>query len=208
MSKVLIVVGSRREGNSLKLAQKIKKELKKERIISNIIIPGNQKIYVCTGCMDCDINGVCDFFDDMISNIEKVNNSDALIFITPTRWNLLSGDIKIFMDRLNPLYVPKKLKNKKAIVIAIGGNSSSDFSTNGAVSSIDSFCESSKMKLVLKCQINNCLEADDIENKEEEVNKIINDIKNKLKTYNWFTQILKNAIIKLLNIIYIIDIKV
>lgn len=182
MSKCLIIVGSRRNGNSLKLAKKIKKELKKERIISNIIVPGNQKIYVCTGCMDCDINGVCDFYDDMISNIEKVNNADTLIFITPTRWNLLSGDIKIFMDRLNPLYVPKKLKNKKAIIVAIGGTSSENFSTNGAISSIDSFCESAKMKPVLKYGINNCLEADDIETKGDEVNKLINDIKNKLKS--------------------------
>ena len=77
--------------------------------------------------MDCDESGVCDFYDDMISNIEKVNKSDTLIFITPTRWNLLSGDIKIFMDRLNPLYVPKKLEGKKAIAIAIGSTAKEDF---------------------------------------------------------------------------------
>ena len=50
----LIVVGSRRNGNSLKLAKILKIELSKNRIISNIIVPGNQKIYLCTGCMDCD----------------------------------------------------------------------------------------------------------------------------------------------------------
>ena len=81
MSRCLIIVGSRRNGNSLKLGKKIKEELKKERIVSNIIVPGNQKIYVCTGCMDCDSSGVCDFYDDMISNIEKVNKSDTLLFI-------------------------------------------------------------------------------------------------------------------------------
>lgn len=181
MSRCLIVVGSRRDGNSLKLGKKIKEELKKERIVSNIIVPGNQKIYVCTGCMDCDSSGVCDFYDDMISNIEKVNKSDTIIFITPTRWNLLSGDIKIFMDRLNPLYVPKKLEGKKAIAIAIGSSPESEYSTNGAISSIDSFCENSKMKLILKYQFNNCLDANDITEKTDEINKMINEIKKRLK---------------------------
>ena len=179
--RCLIIVGSRRNGNSLKLAKKIKEELKKERIISNIIVPGNQKIYVCTGCMDCDSSGQCDFYDDMISNIEKVNKSDTLIFITPTRWNLLSGDIKIFMDRLNPLYVPKKLENKKAIAIAIGSSGKQEFSTNGAISSIDSFCENSKMNLIFKYEFNECLDSDDILNKQDEINKIINEIKKRLK---------------------------
>lgn len=181
MSRCLIIVGSRRNGNSLKLGKKIKEELKKERIVSNIIVPGNQKIYVCTGCMDCDSSGVCDFYDDMISNIEKVNKSDTLIFITPTRWNLLSGDIKIFMDRLNPLYVPKKLENKKAIAIAIGSTSEEQFSTNGAISSIDSFCENSKMKLILKYQFNKCLDFDDILKQQDKIDEMINEIKKRLK---------------------------
>lgn len=181
MSRCLIVVGSRRDGNSLKLAKRIKQELKHERIISNIIVPGNQKIYVCTGCMDCDKSGVCDFNDDMFSNIDKVVKSDTIIFITPTRWNLLSGDIKIFMDRLNPLFVPKKLENKKAIAIAIGNSSKEDFSTNGAISSIDSFCESSNMQLILKYQFNNCLDASDILDKSDEITKMINEIKKKIK---------------------------
>ncbi len=179
--RCLIIVGSRRDGNSLKLSKKIKEELKKERIICNIIVPGNQKIYTCTGCMDCDESGVCDFYDDMISNIEKVNKSDTLIFITPTRWNLLSGDIKIFMDRLNPLYVPKKLEGKKAIAIAIGSTAKEDFSTKGAITSIDSFCENAKMQLIGKYEFNNCLDFNDIESHLDEVNKMINEIKNKFK---------------------------
>ena len=117
MAKTVIILGSRREGNGQYLANKIKNRLESKRIISDIIIPGNQKIYICTGCMDCDTKGVCDFKDDMIDNIKKVENADTLIFITPTRWNLISGDLKIFMDRLNPLYTKETLKNKNMIAI-------------------------------------------------------------------------------------------
>ena len=95
MAKALIIIGSRREGNSYLLANKIKEALKRERISVATITPGNQKIYLCTGCMDCDETGVCDFNDDMIENINKVVDSEYLIFVTPTRWNLLSGDKKI-----------------------------------------------------------------------------------------------------------------
>ena len=104
MSRILMIVGSRREGNSIHLANSLKSIFDKNRISSDIIVPGNQKIYLCTGCMDCDKNGVCDFNDDMKVNIDKVNNAEVLLFITPTRWNTLSGDLKIFIDRLNPLY--------------------------------------------------------------------------------------------------------
>ena len=179
--RTVIICGSRRDGNCKKIALNIKEELKKERIVSSIITPGNQKIYTCTGCMDCDETGICDFHDDMQDNIEKILKSDCLIFVTPTRWNLLSGDIKIFMDRLNPLYVPKKMKDKKCIAIAVGGSNIEDYSTNGAISSIDSFCERSEMKMIGKFQFNNCLLADDISDKQLEVGNMICEIKTLLK---------------------------
>ena len=66
---MIIVVGSRRNGNSLKLANLVSEELNKIRVHTEIIVPGNQKIHVCTGCMDCDKDGICDFTDDMKKNI-------------------------------------------------------------------------------------------------------------------------------------------
>lgn len=181
MSKVCIIVGSRRDGNSAKLAKIIKEKLKRERIVASLITPGNQKIYLCTGCMDCDINGKCDFKDDMYDNIDKILESDTLIFISPTRWNLLSGDIKIFMDRLNPLYTPKKLENKKMVAIIIGGKKKEEYSTEAALTSLGSFGDSAGMKLVYSYQFNDCLEANDILEKEEEIDRMINSLIKKIK---------------------------
>lgn len=175
--KVTIIVGSRREGNSYKLSQKLKESFKKNRIVSSIIVPGNQKIYLCTGCMDCDENGVCDFDDDMKQNIDKILKSDCLIFITPTRWNLLSGDIKIFMDRLNPLYSNKKLKDKKMIAISIGSSAKDTYSTNDVVRSITNFAESSQMNTILTYEFNDCLDFTDILRQEDKINKLIEKIK-------------------------------
>lgn len=181
MTKVSIIVGSRRDGNSSKLAKIMKEKFQKERIISNMITPGNQKIYLCTGCMDCDQNGKCDFKDDMEDNINKILESEALIFIAPARWNLLSGDLKIFMDRLNPLYTPKKLKDKKMISIVIGGKKKEEYSTEAALTSLNSFADSAEMKVVYQYQFNECLLANDILEKQEEINKMIDELIKNLK---------------------------
>ena len=177
---MLIVVGSRRKGNSYNLAKKISEELGKERIVCDMIVPGNQRIHVCTGCMDCDKNGVCDFTDDMKKNIECIRKEELIVFITPTRWNLLSGDLKIMIDRLNPLYRNKELKGKKMIAIAIGCKGKEVYSTEAAINSLISFAENAGMDVVLTKQFNNCLNGEDILSKTDEVNKLISDIKTKV----------------------------
>ena len=177
---MLIIVGSRREGNSYNLAKKISDELAKERIICQTITPGNQRIHVCTGCMDCDKFGVCDFTDDMKENIEKIRKEKYIVFITPTRWNLLSGDLKVMMDRLNPMYKNKELKGKKMFAISIGCKGKEVYSTDAAINSLCSFAENAGMDIVLIKQFNNCLNAEDILGQSEEINKLISDIKSKL----------------------------
>ena len=136
---MIIVNGSRRNGNCYNLANRVKEELDKERIYCKIITPGNQKIHVCTGCMDCDKDGICDFTDDMKDNIESIKNDDVIMFITPARWNLLSGDLKIFMDRLNPMYARGELKNKKMIAVAIGCKKKDYCSIDDTIKSLTNF---------------------------------------------------------------------
>lgn len=178
---MIIIVGSRRDGNSLKLANKIKDALDRERIHTSIIVPGNQKIHVCTGCMDCDKDGICDFTDDMKQNIDDIKKDDYIMFITPTRWNLLSGDLKMFIDRLNPMYSRKQLNGKKLIAVSIGSKDKSLYSTEASLSSLISFAESAGMKVIIDKQFYNCLKDDDILKQESEINSLIEDIKKKLK---------------------------
>jgi len=181
MARVLTMIGSRREGNCALLEKKIKQALKKERISVDSITPGNQKIYLCTGCMDCDETGVCDFKDDMVENVEKVKEADYLVFITPTRWNLLSGDLKIFIDRLNPLYASRKLEGKKMIALVVGSKKKEEYSTDGALTSLGSFADSSGMKMVYHKEFNECLKYNDILEQEEEITKTIDEIKKIIK---------------------------
>ncbi len=179
---MIIIVGSRHDGNSLKLANKVKEALDKERLYSEIIVPGNQKIHICTGCMDCDKDGICDFTDDMESNINKIKKDNIIMFITPTRWNLLSGDLKIFIDRLNPMYTRKELKDKKMISVSIGSKDESLYSVDASLTSLNSFAESAGMKVILEEKFYNCLKDSDILSQEDKINKFINSVKEKVKS--------------------------
>lgn len=174
---MIIVVGSRRDGNSQELAHLVQDMLNKDRIYSKIIVPGNQKIHLCTGCMDCDKDGVCDFKDDMEQNIEDIKNDNVIMFITPTRWNLLSGDLKIFMDRLNPLYSKGLLRGKKLIAVSIGSKSRDLYSTESSLSDLISFAEAAKMNVVLDKQFYDCLDFKDILKYQDEISKFLLDIK-------------------------------
>ncbi len=181
MQKILVIIGSRREGNCYTLGKRIIQALRKERIAVSYITPGNQKIYLCTGCMDCDQSGVCDFTDDMEENINKVKEASTLIFLTPVRWNLLSGDIKIFIDRLNPLYASKGLKGKNAITIAIGAEPKDTYSSEGAISSLGNFFESAGIKPIANYTINQCLNVEDLVQQEETVIDLIEKVKKNIK---------------------------
>lgn len=177
---MLIIVGSRRNGNSLALAEYVKKELEKDRIHTEIIIPGNQKIHLCTGCMDCDKSGVCDFTDDMAKNIEKIHKEDTLMFITPTRWNLLSGDLKIFMDRLNPMYARGELRGKKGIVVSIGAKPKDVHSSYAAANSVRDFLEAAEMDCTLVWNFDDCKDVEDVMEQTSELAKFMSEVRKKM----------------------------
>lgn len=174
---MLIIVGSRRDGNSLALAEFVKKELEEMRVPCKIIIPGNQRIHLCTGCMDCDASGVCDFKDDMAANIEDMKKEQTIMFITPTRWNLLSGDLKIFMDRLNPMYARKELAGKKGITVAIGSKPKDIYSSYAATNSLRNFIESAEMECILSYEFDNCKDANSLIEKTLEMKDFMEKVK-------------------------------
>ena len=116
----------------------------------------------------------------MKSNIEKIKSEEYLMFITPVRWNLISGDLKIMIDRLNPLYSRGEMKGKKMIAVAIGSKGKEKYSTEAAINSLTSFAESAGIDVILSKEFNDCLNATDILSEEDEVNKFIEEVKTKI----------------------------
>ena len=53
--------------------------------------------------------------------IDKVKESDLIIFGVPNYFDNVTGLFKNFMDRLHPLYKSELIKNKNVIFIFTGG---------------------------------------------------------------------------------------
>lgn len=58
----------------------------------------NKKILPCIGCFECR-KGICIYDDDMPVILEKLRKADVIILGSPVYMGLISGQMKIFMDR-------------------------------------------------------------------------------------------------------------
>ena len=111
MKKVLIITSSMRENsNSNVLAERFK---------DGAIISGNEVEIIslktnlvghCLGCNYCQIHGMCIMKDKLNEILDKVIDSDVLVFASPTYYYSISGTLKNFIDRTYAKY--NKIKNK------------------------------------------------------------------------------------------------
>ena len=69
----------------------------------------------CLGCLMCQKTGKCVINDDVGQYLDKISNADILVFATPIYYYSMSGQLKTFLDRLNPLYI--KHNNFKEIYL-------------------------------------------------------------------------------------------
>lgn len=109
-----------------------------------------KEIKFCIGCLACQKTGKCVQKDDMADIIGKVQNADVLIFATPIYYYEMSGQLKTFLDRCNPLY-PQENKFKDVYLITSAYDSSekaADRAINGLKGWIECF-EQSRLAGVL-----------------------------------------------------------
>ncbi len=104
--RILAIVGSARRGNTYAMVEAATHELSAKACDVELIHLRDIKLEVCDGCLACDEEGKCVIEDDMEKILPDVAQADGFIFGTPARWSLLSGELKVFIDRSNPLAAP------------------------------------------------------------------------------------------------------
>lgn len=91
------------------------------------------KIALCIECNSCYKTGRCRIEDDYHLLLEKILNTDHLIFATPVYFMTVCAQAKIFIDRCQSLWAKKYLLKEplitkpqapQAMVIAVGGSKS------------------------------------------------------------------------------------
>ena len=136
MKKIVIVSSSPRvDGNSETLAKNFMK---------GAVESGNQVEYIsindidlkfCKGCFYCQNHDGCVLKDGMNALYSKFEQADVLVFATPVYYYSVSGQLKTFLDRLNPLY-PRDNKFKEVYLLCASHDSNPN-AMDGCVSDVN-----------------------------------------------------------------------
>ncbi|MDE7216377.1 MAG: flavodoxin family protein [Clostridia bacterium] len=118
MKKVVVVTSSpRKDGNSEILAKNFAQGARDVGHEVKFVAVRDVDLKFCTGCMYCQSHGKCVLKDGMNSLYDDFQNADALVFATPVYYYSVSGQLKTFLDRLNPLY-SRENKFKEVYLLA------------------------------------------------------------------------------------------
>ncbi|UCC61065.1 MAG: flavodoxin family protein [Dehalococcoidia bacterium] len=142
--KVLAVCGSPRKGNTEWILRKLLDEVSQAGVDTELLLLREMNIGACDGCLACEAGGkqrknICNIEDDMQGLYPKLLEADCLIFGTPVYFEMLSGQLKTFIDRTCPIWT--KLKNKRIVGIAVAeegiGKAMQNLRTYAAVCGMD-----------------------------------------------------------------------
>ena len=106
MAKKVLVVSTSLRGNSNSeiLAKECERGAKDAGHEVEFVSLRGKDIRFCIGCMTCQKTGHCVLKDDVAEIMEKVKESEVIIFATPIYYYEMCGQMKTLLDRLNPLY--------------------------------------------------------------------------------------------------------
>lgn len=118
MGKTLLVCGSPRKGNTEYLLSYLYDNLDADK---ELILLKDKDIKMCQGCDSCNKEGVCVIMDDMPSILDQLKGAETLVFASPNYFSNVTGLMKNFIDRTNPLcFQNDPLKDKKAVLMIVG----------------------------------------------------------------------------------------
>ena len=122
--KVTAFIGSARKKHTYNASEKFLQKLQSHGDIEYEIVPlSDYDLKICKGCMLCLNKGeeICPLKDDRDILIEKMNNSDGIIFSSPNYSFNVSGLMKIFLDRLGFIFHRPRFFGKAYTSIVVQG---------------------------------------------------------------------------------------
>lgn len=119
MNKKVVIISSspRKNGNSETLAKEFAKGATDAGNQVEFITLKDLKLEFCRGCLYCQSHDRCVITDSVGALLGNVQNADVLVFATPVYYYSVSGQLKTFLDRLNPLF-PRENKFRDVYLVA------------------------------------------------------------------------------------------
>ena len=101
--KVISILGSPKpRGNTAAILSEIERPLNESGAEVVRYCLGECDIHYCTGCKSCYESGKCIHNDDVQTIIGELAGSDLVIVASPSYWGDVTGQMKVFIDRLTP----------------------------------------------------------------------------------------------------------
>ena len=105
MKNVIVISSTPRiNGNSEVLANEFARGSKDAGHNVEVIKLRDYNLKYCNGCYACHKTGKCIYNDGMNELSEKLLRADVIVFATPVYFYSMSGQLKVFIDRLVPVY--------------------------------------------------------------------------------------------------------
>jgi len=171
---IIAICGSPRKGNTEFLVRRFLAQAEELGHKTELALLREKRIERCGGCLTCDESGSCHIIDDVNLIIGRLAANDLIVFASPNYFNNVTGLMKDFFDRLNPLYGQKTLKGKQAIVVFVGDEMKS---IEKALQTVTSVTNALEMDVIGDFFLN-ARDASDLENDAEGVAKIDEFVKN------------------------------
>ena len=124
--KVVIISASpRKNSNSNALAESFAKGAADAGNEAEVISLIGKKIEFCRGCFVCQKTGQCVIKDDVAEIEQKVLAADVVVWATPIYYYEMSGQMKVMIDRLNPMFT-KDYKFREVYFLASAAEEEED----------------------------------------------------------------------------------
>jgi multimeric flavodoxin WrbA len=126
--KILAINGSPRTVRSTtrRLAQFVLEGAAEAGAETEMVDLCDLRITPCTACEGCSFNGICVFEDDVPALVARMKEADGIVFASPVYIDNVSGQMKIFFDRLADAIHYQLLSGKYGCSVATTHTSGGD----------------------------------------------------------------------------------
>jgi multimeric flavodoxin WrbA len=126
--KILAIHGSPRtiRSTTRKLAGLVLEGAAEAVAETEMIDLADHRIISCTACEACSMNGICVNEDDVPSILARMREADAIVFGSPVYIDNISGQMKVFFDRLADAIHYQVLAGKFGCAVATTHESGGD----------------------------------------------------------------------------------
>ena len=127
--QVLAIIGSPRRGHSYRLVQEIERRLSQNTDLRfEYVFLSQINLQPCRGCYVCQSRGeqYCPIKDERGNLVERMQQADGVIFVSPVYTANVSGLMKSLMDRLAYTAHRPAFLGKPAMLVATGSSFTGD----------------------------------------------------------------------------------